>query len=150
MLANPVVVPAYASPLVWGFALLATWAEVGTALSMLRRMGKAAAALRPLLLINCMTWLAFLLAMDWCDRHGLWDGRQGVQVVRFAIVVATLELLVVIVEALLLRAMLRVVIGGGSRRALGLAQALQVSVVGNLVSIAVSLLVPMATFVLLR
>ena len=143
MLANPVVVPAYASPEIWGFALLAMWAEIGTELSMLRRMGITSGAIRPLMLINLMTWLAFLLAVDW------FDGR-GVHGSGLVVVFAVLESLVVIVETILIRAMIGRGVGGALRQPLMFVQALKVSLVGNSVSITVSLVMPVAIFWLLR
>ena len=142
MLANPVVVPAYASPEIWGFALLAMWAEIGTELSLLRRMGRAAGAIRPLVIINVMTWLVFLLAVDWFDK-------RGVQGVGMAGVFAALESLVVIVETILIRASIGRRERGAARQLLMWGQAVKVSLMGNLVSITVSLIMPFAIFWLL-
>jgi hypothetical protein len=143
MLANPVVVPAYATPEVWGLALLAMWAEIGTELALLRRMRMSFGALRPLLLINVATWLSFLLAIDMCDKRGV----RGAQMVG---VVAALEAGVVIVEALLMRAMIGRAMGSSPRQVLGLGQALRVSFLGNLVSIAVSIVAPIVLVWLFR
>lgn len=143
MLANPVVVPAYASPVIWGFALLAMWVEIGTEVPLLRRMGMASGAIRPLVLINLMTWLAFLLAVDW------FSGR-GVQGSGMVVVIAALESLVVIVETILFRQTIGRGVGGVSRQPLMFGQALKVSLVGNLVSITVSLVMPVAIFWLLQ
>lgn len=57
---------------------------------------------------------------------------------------AALELGVVIVETLLMRAMIGRGVRDGSRPPLRLGQALRVSSVGNLVSITVSLVMPFA------
>lgn len=142
MLANPVVVPLYAPWEVWALAGVAMWAEIGSEVSLLRRMGWATGAKRPLVLINLATWLSFLLAVDWFSRQNL----RGAHMVA---AISGLEAFVVIAEALLMRAMIGRV-PGAPRHPPGLGQALAVSLVGNLVSIVTGIALPVVFFWLLH
>jgi hypothetical protein len=145
MLANPVVLPAYANPLVWTIALLALLAEVAVARALLARRGcRHASITHVLVFLNLGTWMAFLVAMELADR---WRWLEGTA--RAVTTIGLLELGVVLVEGHLLREMARGRLFsrdfGGA--ALGLGQALWVSLCANLVSIAISVAVP-ATFAL--
>ncbi|MBM4060228.1 MAG: hypothetical protein FJ265_03890 [Planctomycetes bacterium] len=139
---NPVILPAYAAPENWALALIAMWAEIRTTLALLRSMDRATGTVRPLFLLNLMTWLAFLLAMDWCDSLGLLHRW-------FVWVVAALEAIVVTIEANLIWAMLARPTGSPSARPLPFVQALRLSLLGNLVSITVGIALPAAVFWLL-
>lgn len=133
---NPVVVPAHAHPVVWAIAIVAMLCEVRVDLWMLRRLGRASPGLvAPLYVINITTWFAFLIAADLADDAHLPMG----------LAIAALEVGVVLVETVLIHSALR---GRLFTRNLGLApvtwpQALLVSFAGNVVSIAVSLAVPL-------
>ncbi|MBK8100978.1 MAG: hypothetical protein IPK26_28175 [Planctomycetes bacterium] len=142
MLANPIIIPAYADPFLWTVALLAMWAEVETEARLLRRFGWIAGVVPRLLLINVATWLVFLCVLAWLSGRGLlyrpWPAVAGV--------IAGLEGCIVLVEAVLLRLMIRRADVQGTR--IPLRQAATASLLGNLVSIAASL-VPVATIWLL-
>src|SRR5262245_57284347 len=143
MLANPVVVPPYADPRVWGFALLAMWAEVYTVMGLLRRFGSGSQRLlAPLVGINLATWMLFLVGVDCADRCQL----------PMVTAITVLEGLVVLVEAVLLHAMTRVRLFSRGVRCepLTWSRAFFVSLVGNLVSIAVSIALPCAFAMVLR
>jgi len=129
MLANPVVIPAYADPIIWVVALVAMWAEIGTEVAMLRRQTATIGLARTLLLINIMTWLAFLMAVDSLARHG---SRLGWGI-------AGLEVVVVVSESILLWTVLRSGSRGRQHPPLGLLRVMWVALVGNLVSIAISM-----------
>lgn len=129
MLANPIVVPAYADPIHWGIALLAMGAEIATEVAMLRRAGCAVDLRRLLVLVNCMTWLAFLIALD------AW-GPGGIPLIW---AVTLLEVAVVAVEALLLWCALRVVARCGAGAEVSIARVIAIATTGNLVSVLVSL-----------
>lgn len=140
MMANPVVDPACASPEVWVFAALSMWAEIHTELSMLRRMRLAIPGVwRTLLLVNVMTRTAFLLAMEELSRD-----RD-----HLILSIAGLEATVVVVEWLLIWAALRRLARVTSQRPVGLGQVFTVSLVGNVVSIACSIVLPTSIFWLL-
>lgn len=139
MLANPVVLPEYANPLVWSLAAIAMLAEIRTEVGMLRRLGWTADVWPSLLLVNGMTWLAFLIGID----------RLGDGVLPIAWTVALLEAAVVVVEALSIWWSLRLRASAGAGPALSLAAAFAVSALGNLVSIAASIALPAAFFVIL-
>lgn len=129
MLANPILVPAYADPIHWAIALFAMGAEIATELAMLRRIGLAADLRRLLVLFNCMTWLAFLIALD------AWGGG-GIPLIW---TVTLLEVAVVVVEALLLWCALRMVARCGSGAEVAITRLIAIATTGNLVSILASL-----------
>lgn len=141
MLANPVIQPAYAEPLIWVLALVAMACEVQVVTWLLRRIGRASPQLQaPLFAINFTTWFVFLVAIDAADR-ARWPMGPAI---------AALELAVVLVEAVLLHSAMRGRLFTGK---LGLqpvtsAQALWLSFAGNLTSVAVSLAVPGAILLL--
>lgn len=139
MLANPVVIPAYAAPEVWAVALLAMWAEIKTEIALLRRHVPTAGIASHLLLLNIVTWLAFLIAVDRLDRHGISLGWS----------VTGLEACVVIAESLLMWIGLRAWARAQQSSALPMMRVAWVALVGNLVSIAVSL-APVALMWLVR
>jgi len=127
MLANPVVVPAYSEPFVWGLALVAIWAEVRAVLWLLRRAGNDVPALQaPLFGVNLTTWFVLLIALDRADR---WQLPMGWTI-------AALEVVVVLVEAVLLHAATRgrLFTRDLPVRPIGWGRALAVSLLGNLVS----------------
>jgi hypothetical protein len=136
VLANPVVILASADPTDWAIALLALVAEVRADLWMLRRLGRGSRGLwGPLCAINLTTWFAFLIAVDIADR-ARWP---------MGFTIGALEAAVVLVEMVLIHSAMR---GRLFTRGLGLvpltwSQALLVSFVGNLVSVAISLAVPL-------
>lgn len=105
------------------------WAEIGTEVAMLRRQTGTIGLARTLLLINIMTWLALLMAVDSLARNGSRPGWG----------IAGLEVVVVVSETILIWTVLR----SGSRARqhppLGLLRVMWVALVGNLVSIAISM-----------
>jgi hypothetical protein len=124
MLANPVIIPAYANPLMWAVALLAIWGEIATTTALLRRHAAQGLA-RALFVFNAATWFAFLVAVDRLDAAGVksfWS-------------IAELEGAVVVVETGLLWIALR------SRalapRPVGLLTVLRAVFVGNVVSVVI-------------
>jgi hypothetical protein len=143
LLSNPVVVASHADPLVWGIAFVAMLCEVRVDLWMLRRLGRTSPGLvGPLYAINITTWFAFLIAADLADRARLPMGPA----------IAALEVAVVLVETVLIDSALR---GRLFTRGLGLApvtwpRALLVSFAGNVVSVAVSVAVPLTLLLLHR
>lgn len=139
MLANPVVIPAYATPEIWAVALLAMWAEIKTEIALLRRHIPAAGLSGSLLLLNIVTWLAFLIAVHGLDSDGVSPGWS----------LAGLELCVVVVETLLIWAGLRVWARTRQHPSLRMMHIAWVALAGNLVSIGVSL-APVAVMWLLR
>ena len=139
MLANPLVMPAYASPEIWLVALVAMLAEIRTEVALLRRHVGAVDLSQSLLLINIMTWLVFLIAVDRLDASAPLLGWS----------IAGLELAVVIAETFLIWGHLR--IGARARQAscVGFPRVAFAVLVGNIVSFAVSM-VPVAIIWLLR
>ncbi|MCU0863479.1 MAG: hypothetical protein MUC36_06800 [Planctomycetes bacterium] len=136
-LPNPVVVGDIDDPIIWTIAAFAMWAEIKVVRSQLRRIRGIDSDLdNVLLLMNLWTWIAFLLAVE------AWAGPGPDGVLR----IAALELAVVAVEAVLLHALMRdrFLMKGLAVRRIRWAQAFRVSLVGNLVSIAVSLALPLA------
>jgi len=136
MLANPVVVPMYAEPVVWGFAIVAMAAEVRTVLWLLRRMRRDVAGLAaPLFLTNLTTWLPFLVAVDSLPA------RSGLGL---TLSIGGLELAVIVVETFLLRALCAGRLFARNPRCgtVTLRQALGLSFAGNLASIVTSMLLP--------
>jgi len=136
MLANPILLPAWADPFNVVIASVSMGAEIVAALAALRRLGRNRSGfVVPLIAINVTTWIPFLVAIELLIARSGWD--------RVTTIVG-LELLVVLVEAALLRrASSGRVFSSRSRCALlGRREALLVSTLGNLVSIAVSLGIP--------
>lgn len=144
MLANPVTIPAHTDPWLWGVALVAMWAEVGTVLLLLRRVLRTDVRgfLAPWFGVNFTTWFAFLLAVDRADR---WRLDLG-------LAIPVLEVAVVLVEMVLLHSATRGRLFTSHVRCPPITwrQALLVVLLGNLVSIAVSLGVPAAVLSLTR
>lgn len=143
MLADPVVVPLYADWTVWVFALLAIWAEVRTVMSLLRRSGsESQRLLAPLVGMNLATWTLFLVGVDCADRCQL----------PMVPAIAVLEVLVVLAETGMLHAMTRgrLFSRGVRCKPLTWSRAFFVSLVGNLVSVVVSIALPYAFAMLLR
>src|SRR5947208_2669764 len=124
MLVNSIVIRGCADPLIWSCAIVAMCAEVSATLLMLRRMGQNVAGFGfPLVVANLSTWLPFLVTVDWLVvRHG-WGPVPTI---------GTLEVLIVVVEALLLRSASRGRFFSRDLpcRPIGLPQALLVSLVG--------------------
>ena len=142
MIANPVVNPAYADPLLWGVALLAMWAEVRTVLWSMRRLGSdVRGLLAPLFAMNITTWFAFLIAIDGVHRWPLPE----------VLSITLLEVGVVLVETALLHSATRgrLFTRGLPCTPLTWPRALLVSFAGNAVSVAVSVVIPYAIIHLL-
>lgn len=144
MLANPVVIPAYADPLIWGIALLAIFAEIAVAQFTLRRFGLSDPHFAgPLFVINICTWFPFLVAVDAfylrADAHGApW--------------LLGLEAMVVVVETALLYQACRGRFFSARTKwsPVSMRQAAWVSLLANAVSAGVSVLVPVALFLILK
>lgn len=140
MLANPILLPAYADPINWGMALVAMLAEISAARAMMRRFGFVDPRLATwLFAVNLATWVPFLVAVE---RLRLSYSAESIPAF------ALLEIAVMMVETVLIRLLasgLSARVGSG---ALSLRRSLAVSVVGNSVSIAVSLTLP-AVFIAL-
>lgn len=143
MLANPVVFPAYAEPLIWLIAMYAMACEIKTAQAVLRKMGADPVRFGPhLFVVQLLTWIPFLFGMDWVGRHSSYPGWC----------IAGMEAAVVAVEVPLIRIASRgwflmqvPMTSGVSWR-----QAIVASLVGNAVSIAVSLVAPLLFFAMVR
>ncbi len=133
MLANPVVIPAYATPEIWAVALLAMWAEIKTETVLLRQHVPAADLSGALLLLNIVTWLAFLIGVEWIDSQKMPLGWG----------VAILEVCVVVAESLLIWIGIKVWSRAQRRSPLRILHVVWVALAGNIVSICVSL-VPVA------
>lgn len=140
MLANPVVIPAVANPFVWCFAFIAMWAEIRTEIALLKRLGWGADVWGSLLLTNIMTWIAFLLAMD----------RLADRVLPLAWAISLLESGVVVVECALVYSSLTLRARAGAGPSVSIVRVFAISVVGNLVSILVSIALPMAFIWVIR
>ena len=144
MLANPVVVPIYADPITWGIAICALCVEVWVVLQLLRRMHQNVKGLDGWLgVLNLVTWIPFLIAVD----------RLVPSSTAGAIaVIAGLEVAVIAVEAVLLHGLLRgkLFAHGLPCRPIGWRDALRISFLGNLASIAVSIGVPMLLVAILK
>lgn len=144
ILANPIVIPAYADPLDWVVAIFAMWVEMRTVIYLLGRRGNEDIGFqRPVLLANLATWLTFLVAVEWLvDRSG-WNEWATI---------SALELLIVIVEALLIRSASkgRFFSRHLRRTPLSFRPTLIVSLAGNSVSIIVSVGVVMTLQLVLR
>jgi hypothetical protein len=141
VIANPIVVPAHAHPIVWVVALVAIWAEVRVEMAVLRRFGRTAPQLfAPLFALNLTTWFVFLIAVDAVDR-AKWPMPGSI---------IALELAVVLIDAVLIHSAMhgRLFTRGLRLTPISGENALGVSFVGNLVSVAISLLVPLFAFVL--
>ena len=142
MIANPVVNPAYADPIIWGVALIAMWAEVRTVLWVMRGFGSdVRGLLAPLFAMNITTWFAFLIAVD----HVLaWPLPRAPSI-------TLLEVAVVLVEAALLHSATRgrLFTRGLPCTPLTWPRALLVSLAGNVVSVSVSIVAPLVILLLL-
>ena len=133
MLANPILLPAYADPFHWGWAIVAIIIEVALARALLRRLGFAdPRVVGRLVVINLVSWGLFLAALARLDVRA-----ESGNAAWFAV----LELLVVIVEAgLILVAISRAFSSAsGQPSPLRLWQVACVSLCANLVSAAMSL-----------
>lgn len=143
MLANPVVIPSYADPIIWAFALLAMCFEVWVVLQLLRRMHQNVKGLSgPLGVINLTTWFPFLVAMDHIvPAHGP----------AMTATIVALELAIVGIEAILIHALMRgrFFARGLSCRPISWRDALRVSFLGNLASVAMSIAVPLLVVTIL-
>lgn len=122
--------------------MVAILAEVFTVRSMLSRFGLAEPGLTmSLFVVNLATWLPFLIAVDWLQLR--FDAKA---VPAFVL----LELGVIAAEVFLIRMTTR----GACKRleigALTFKRSLGVSLLGNTVSIAVSLTIPLGIIVLVR
>ena len=129
MLANPIVVPAYANLVVWGMAMISILVEIRTALFLLRRMKRNVIGFGvPLFVINMVTWLPFLVVLDRLPRMSdtMW-----------VVTVAALEALIVVIEGRLILAATRgqFFCRNLPCRAIRPGQAMYVSLTANLVSI---------------
>ena len=136
MLANPILVPAYAEPIVWVFALAAMCAEVHTAQWVMQRLGSDVRGLfAPLLGMNLVTWFVFLVAVDRATRWPLPEWLS----------ITLLEVAVVLVETALLHSATRgrLFTRGLPCTELSWPRALLVSFAGNLMSVLVSVAVVM-------
>ena len=134
MLANPVALPAYATPAVWFCAFLAAWAEIHTETAMLRRSGWGRDVRGALLKMNVITWLAFLICAEVLAMRRLplpW-------------VITLLEACVIVLEAAWIWLALRRRAGRGAGPWISPLRAFAVAIVGNLVSILVSIALPNA------
>jgi hypothetical protein len=143
MLANPVVIPAYADPVIWVLAFVAMWAEVRSVLWVMRRLGSdVRGLLAPIFAINIATWFSFLIAVHWVDRAGL----------PIAFALTSLEVVVVVIEAALLHSATRgrVFTRGLPCTPLTWPRAVLVSFAGNVVSVAVSIVLPIGLVWLLE
>ncbi len=144
MLANPVVIPAYADPITWGIAVLAICVEIAVAQFTLRRFGLSDPHFAgPLFVINICTWFPFLVAVD--AFHIRADARGAPWLLG-------LEAMVVVVETALLYQACRGRFFSARTKwsPLSVRQAAWVSLVGNAVSAGVSVLVPVALVSIMR
>lgn len=143
MLANPVVIPIYANPLTWVVAAIAILIEVRVWLIVLRRLGSNVSGLEtPLAVVQLVTWVPFLFAVDAIPPTTEHVGWQ----------IAALEVSVVLVEVPLVLAAAR---GWFVRPRLPSAdmtwiQALVASFAGNLASVTFSLGIPLFAATLSR
>ncbi len=132
MLANPVLIPAYADPFHWFVALIAMGCELGLVYFLLRRRGIETNALGiSLFVMNIVTWFCFLFAVDtWHGYSGMIDMNK----------IALLELVVVVTEAYLINQATsgRFFSRNQSSGAVGFGRALFVSMLGNSLSVVVS------------
>ncbi len=141
MLANPIIGRLYSDPFVWGVALIAMWVEVRTVVWLLRKWGSDARGLdATLFAVNLTTWLPFLVLVDGVERWPLptW------------LAIAGLEGLVVAVEAVLLHAATRgrVFSRGLPCAPLSWPRAWCASLLGNVMSVAVSVAAPLGIYLL--
>ncbi|MFO1076396.1 MAG: hypothetical protein U1E73_01570 [Planctomycetota bacterium] len=144
MLANPIIVPVYADPITWGMALIAVLAEIVAAQVVLRRFGLTDPRFAtPLFVVNVATWFPFLVAVD------LLQLRYDAHAIPAYTV---LELMVVVIEAFLIRSATRGQFFSSRFRCvpMDLKRSMMVSVVGNSVSVGVSLLLPLVLACLMR
>ena len=138
MLANPVVIPVYADPIVWSIGALGLVVEISLVARLIvagRLQGSRVTDI--VVLLNLLTWIAFLIAVDQLVA----PATDGV-----VLTLTALELAVVVVEAIALRILThrRWPETVGPFRRLGFVAAFGVSLLGNVVSIAVSAAFPLA------
>lgn len=139
MLANPIVFPAYADPIIWFIAMFAMACEVKTAQTLLRKMGSDSTQFGThLAAIQLLTWIPFLFGVDWVGRNERYAGWC----------IAGMEVAVILVEAPLIMIASRgwFVMQPPITRGVPWRHAMLASLVGNLVSIAVSLAVPLLIY----
>jgi len=144
MLANPIVVPIYAEPLVWCFAIVAMLIEVNTVAWLLRRTGRTVDRVKgPLGLLNLATWFPFLVAMDRVPDDSP---------LQFCSWVAGLEVAVIAVETVLIRELCagRLFLRDPGCGTVTFREAFGLSVAGNLASIAFSVAFTVALTLMLR
>lgn len=140
VLANPVALPAYADPLLWGIAIVALFFEVWATLRVLRRFGLVDPDFAgPLAMINLCTWIPFLIALDAIDA---WPDD------RLLLGVVVLELAVFAVETVLLYHAVRGRFFSSRTQfvPLGVRPCALAAAVGNAVSLAVSAALPAAIY----
>lgn len=134
MLPNPIVVPAYADPSAWIFGFIGMAAEIAVVQRLLRRHGEVDPhSAGRLFVANVVTWGAFLVAVDRIDA-----GPGDVEPWHFAL----LEVGVVLAEALILQGLARrgLLLVKRASLELRLRRALLVSLLGNVVSILLPML----------
>lgn len=143
MLANPVVIPAEADPVMWMVAIVAMVAEIEIVVRVLRRGGLDTTRVTAWLwLIQLWSWFFFLMAIDRLGHVGNHD-QQGW-------VIGVGEVLVFAVEAPLfwLAARAGRHRADPTRRGVTFGRAVLASALGNLTSLAVGLAVPAAILLL--
>jgi hypothetical protein len=130
VLPNPIIMPVYADPAVWLVAVVAMLAEIATVRALLRRAGLAVDPANALWLFNCASWLGFLIALEALARssNSVW-------------LVVGLEVAVVVVETVLVTVWLRTP-RTPPNAPIGTTCVFRIVLVGNLVSIAISLVPP--------
>lgn len=144
MFANPILVPSYANPFLWGLAILAMMIEVRTVAWLLRRMGRNVDRVKgPLGLLNLATWFPFLVAMDRAPAD---------TALQFTASVTVLEIVVMVVETFLIRELCagRLFLREPACGTVTLRQAIGLSIAGNLASIAASVAFTVLMAFLLR
>lgn len=138
---NPVVIHLYSDPIVWAVVAISLVGELEVATRMLCRRGQPREVLQVLFGIHVVSWPTFLVLLErWGDAEGL--GWQ----------LPTLELGVVVAEAAALWLALRsgVLARRLRTRPIGMGTGLYVSLIGNLVSFAISVAVPGLVWLLFR
>lgn len=131
LLANPIVLPMYANPGVWLFAVFAICVEILVVMEVLQLAGLRPKGLElPLLIVQMTTWLPFLIAMEWSERLAIHP----------AVATTVLECAVIAAEVPLIRAASRgwFRLPGLPKGEVSRSMAFRASLLGNLVSIAVS------------
>ena len=143
MLANPLALPFYTHPAIWLLVVVAMWFEVWVVLALLRRMQQDVTGLDgPLGLINLATWIPFCIALD---RFAPTDLTPAV------VTTVAFEWVVVLVEAALIHALLRRKLGAPNLacQPISWRDALRLSFLGNLASVALSIVVPLLVVLIL-